>query len=88
MVFIDILDHIPMVRQLRHVGCGTFGADIGRQYHARPIRAEMKFLIRMREAAEIMRRVEVGLTVDPVLALQPLKVTPARRLDRAVDQLP
>ena len=83
---VGLLDDGPVVGQLRHLRdrAGVIGAA---ERHVRPVRLEAEFSVRIGEALDVVRGLEVRLAVDPFLALEPLKRAPAGFLQRVVDQL-
>ena len=72
---VRFLDHPPVVRQAGHRLPGSKRPDI-REGHARPVRLEAEFPVRIAEAAKVVGDLEGRLALDPLVALKPLDPAP------------
>ena len=77
-------DNRPMIGKLRDRRAGIWSKTL-RPKH-RPIRREAEFLIRVREAVEVVRGGKIGLAVNPTFGLQRIPRTPTRGAQRFVDE--
>src|SRR6516165_9338143 len=75
-----------MIRQRRHVSDGT-GMPGTAERHLRPVRLEAELLVRPSEALDIVSRGKIRLAINPTLLLQLGERTPARVLQRPINQL-
>src|SRR5258705_7832064 len=86
MDLIGLLDHLPMVGQGRHAVDRPRTIGVAKR-NIWPIRLEAEFAVRPVEAAQVMRRLEVGLAVDPTIGLELRERAPSGFLQGPVDQL-
>ena len=85
MHWIHFLDDSPVIRQRRHPVPWPHHSGVAER-NPRPIGLEVKLLVGVRKAAEVMRGAEVRLQIAPDIGLQPLYVAVATLPQCRVDQ--
>src|SRR5690349_5914880 len=85
-VGVGLVDNLPVVRQLRHLVDGTCMRPEADAQIA-PVGLKAKFSIRPGKAVQVMRGCKFGLTIDPTVAFEHFKPSPAGILQSPIDEL-
>src|SRR5690606_28870548 len=86
MLRIGLLDDIPVIRKWWYE-MSNAPVPSARGRDLRPVRLEFELPVGIGKPADIVRRLEVRLGIDPALCLQIFERAPARVLQRPIDDL-